>query len=359
MTEARHQSPDLLTVAGLVKHFPIRKGVFSRVTGHVRAVEAVDLRIARGTTLSLVGESGSGKTTTGRAILRLIEPTAGRVLFDGIDVTAADREELRALRKRMQIIFQDPYGSLNPRMTVYSMIAGILRVHGLARRGEERDRAAALLDRVGLPPDAADRYPHEFSGGQRQRIGIARALAVEPDFIVADEPVSALDVSVQAQILNLLEELQEELGLTYLFIGHDLSVVRHIADHAAVMYLGCIVEYAPVESLFEDPVHPYTRTLLAAAPSLTPRQRKSAGAALPEKTVVANVLREGAVRGCPFRPRCPDAVAECGRRMPPLAEVRPGHKAACIVHAPGEDGAASESNTGPENGLSGKEGETP
>ncbi len=322
-------SHDLLVVNNLVKHFPVRKGVFSRTIGHVRAVDGVSFRIPRGKTLSLVGESGSGKTTTGRALLRLIEPTSGTVLFDGMDVTRLRRKELRGLRKRMQIIFQDPYGSLNPRMTVYSVLAEALRIHGAAPRAERRNRVFELLERVGLPPEAADRYPHEFSGGQRQRIGIARALAVSPDLIVADEPVSALDVSIQAQILNLLEDLQQQLGLTYLFIGHDLSVVRHISDTVAVMYLGRIVEIGPCEELFTRPVHPYTKALLSAVPVPDPNIRRKR-LLLPGD--IPNPINPPS--GCPFHPRCPDARPACAQVATPLVEIAPGHSVACPVHAP-------------------------
>ncbi len=326
-------SNDLLVVDNLVKYFPVRKGIFSRVIGQVRAVDGVSFRIPRGKTLSLVGESGSGKTTTGRALLRLIEPTAGTVLFDGVDVTQLHRKELRGLRKRMQIIFQDPYGSLNPRMTVYSVLSEALRAHGIGERVERRDRVFELLERVGLPPEAADRYPHEFSGGQRQRIGIARALVVSPDLIVADEPVSALDVSIQAQILNLLEDLQQQLGLTYLFIGHDLSVVRHISDTVAVMYLGRIVEIGPSEELFSRPIHPYTKALLSAVPVPDPNIRRK------------RLLLPGDIpspinppSGCPFHPRCPDAQPSCAHTDTPLVEIAPGHSVACPVHAPKKGG---------------------
>ena len=323
-------TPDLLVVQDLVKHFPVRKGIVSRGAGHVRAVDGLSFRIPRGKTLSLVGESGSGKTTTGRAILRLIEPTSGSVRFDGIEVTSMNRQDLRALRKRMQIIFQDPYGSLNPRMTVYSVLSEALRTHRLPQATGARDRVYELLSLVGLPPEAADRYPHEFSGGQRQRVGIARALAVEPELIVADEPVSALDVSIQSQILNLLEDLQQQLGLTYLFIGHDLSVVRHISDSVAVMYLGRIVELGPVEAVFEHPVHPYTIALLAAAPVPDPARKRR------------RILLPGDIpspinppTGCHFHPRCPDAQPGCARCETPLIEISPGHWVACPVHAPG------------------------
>jgi oligopeptide/dipeptide ABC transporter ATP-binding protein len=321
----------LVEVRDLVVHFPVRKGVFSKVVGHVRAVDGVSFFIPRGQTLSLVGESGSGKTTTARAILRLIEPTRGSVQFDGIEVTDLAPGELRRLRRRMQIVFQDPYGSLNPRMTVHSVLAEALKVHGLAPRVQRRDRVMELLDLVGLPPEAADRYPHEFSGGQRQRIGVARALAVEPDLIVADEPVSALDVSIQAQILNLLEDLQSKLGLTYLFIGHDLSVVQHISDSVAVMYLGKLMEIAPADALFARPVHPYTRALLSAVPVPDPER------------VRKRIQLEGDVpspinppSGCPFHPRCPDARPSCAVNMQRLVEIAPGHAVACEVHAPPE-----------------------
>ncbi len=322
-------SEDLLIVRDLVKHFPVRKGVFSRITGHVRAVDGISFRIPRGATLSLVGESGSGKTTAGRTILRLIEPTSGEVRFDGINLVQQPRAVLRALRKRMQVIFQDPYGSLNPRMTVYSVLAEAFAAHRIAPRAARRDRVYELLDLVGLPPETADRYPHEFSGGQRQRIGIARALAVEPDLVVADEPVSALDVSIQAQILNLLEDLQRKLGLTYLFIGHDLSVVRHISDAVAVMYLGRIVEMGPVDAIFERPVHPYTRALLAAVPVPDPARGR--------RRIVLRGETPNPINppsGCPFHPRCPDARPECAQRPAPLIEFAPGRHAACPIHAP-------------------------
>ncbi len=261
----------ILSVSMLKKHFPMRKGVFSRVSGYVHAVDGISFDIPRGKTLSLVGESGSGKTTAARCVLRLIEPTSGSVVFDGQEVTNLTSREMRTLRRRMQIIFQDPYASLNPRMTVYSVLSEALAVHGLAARSERRDRVYEMLRVVGLGPEAADRYPHEFSGGQRQRIGIARALIVQPDLIIADEPVSALDVSIQAQILNLMKDLQDQFGLTYLFIGHNLSVVRHFSDQVAVMNQGKIVETGDVDELFQDPKHPYTKTLLAAVPIPVPK----------------------------------------------------------------------------------------
>lgn len=318
----------LLRVEGLVKHFPVYSGVFSRVTGAVRAVDGVSFTVAKGKTLSLVGESGCGKTTVGRCVLRLIEPTAGLVQFDGIDVTALKGNALRALRRRMQPVFQDPFGSLNPRMTVYSVLSEILAVHRLAPRERRRDRVYELLETVGLSSDSADRYPHEFSGGQRQRIGIARALAVEPDLIIADEPISALDVSIQAQILNLLMDLQHRLRLTYLFISHDLSVVRHISDHVAVMYLGRIVETGSVDDIFDRPIHPYTKALLAAAPTPDPERKRM------------RIILAGDVpspihppSGCHFHPRCPDAVDACRGTEQRLVEVARGHFAACSVHA--------------------------
>jgi oligopeptide/dipeptide ABC transporter ATP-binding protein len=319
----------LLVVENLATHFPLRQGVFSRVSDYVRALDGVSFSVPRGTTLSLVGESGSGKTTCGRSLLRLIQPTAGRVVFDGVDVTELPKRELRALRKRMQLIFQDPFGSLNPRMTVYNMLVEVLRVHRIVPKDQRKARVEELLQLVGLPPESASRYPHEFSGGQRQRIGIARALAAEPDLIVADEPVSALDVSIQAQILNLLKDLQEKLGLTYLFIAHDLSVVRHISDTVAVMYLGRIVELGSVPDVFERPTHPYTRALISAAPTPNPDD------------VDERIVLEGDVpspinppSGCPFHPRCPEAREDCSRVEQKLVEAQPGHSAACHVNAP-------------------------
>lgn len=319
-------NPPLLSVQGLVKHFPIRSGVFSRQSAAVHAVNDISFSIGRGTTLSLVGESGSGKTTVGRCLLRLIEPDAGRLVFDGEEVLQATPARMRSLRRRMQIIFQDPFGSLNPRMTVNAMLREMLLFHRIVPRDHLDGRVAQLLERVGLSPSIRDRYPHEFSGGQRQRLGIARALAVEPEFIVADEPVSALDVSIQAQILNLLQDLQEELGLTYLFIGHNLEVVRHISTHVAVMYLGHIVETAPVARLFEDPVHPYTLSLLAAVPSVRPGKKKPGFITLGETPSPINPPS-----GCPFHPRCPMAEEECKVRRQQLEPLTPDHQVACAV----------------------------
>jgi oligopeptide transport system ATP-binding protein len=291
---------NILVVEGLKTHFPVRSGLFSRVKGYVHAVDGVDLMIPRGRTLGLVGESGSGKTTVGRTILRLIQATAGRVLFDGRDVFALPSGELRALRRRMQIIFQDPVGSLNPRMTVGDIVSEPLKIHRVVPRRDIRSRVGEMLSRVGLSPAYAKRYPHEFSGGQRQRIGIARALASGPDFIVADEPVSALDVSIQAQILNLLRDLQDELGLSYLFIAHNLAVVEHFADEVAVMYLGRIVERASRRSLYEFPTHPYTQALLAAAPQPVPRRRAETIRLVGEIPSPINPPS-----GCVFHTRCP------------------------------------------------------
>ncbi|HUE76379.1 MAG TPA: ABC transporter ATP-binding protein [Longimicrobiales bacterium] len=317
----------LIHVRGLKKHFPLRSGFLGRVSAHVKAVDGVSFWIRKGETLGLVGESGSGKSTTGRAILRLIEPTEGTVVFAGRDVTAMDDHDLRALRRDAQIIFQDPYASLNPRLTVGDAIREVLKVHGLAT-GEAADRRVAeLLELVGLRAEYASRYPHEFSGGQRQRIGIARALSVEPDFIVCDEPVSALDVSVQAQVVNLLEELQDRLGLAFLFIAHDLSVVEHVSDRVAVMYLGRIVETADAEALIRDPKHPYTRALLSAVPIPEPGARR-------ERIVLPGDVPSpiDPPSGCPFHPRCPHPLkdADCAEIVPPLAEKAPGQFAACI-----------------------------
>ncbi len=319
-------TPTLLEVDSLSKHFPAKKNWLGATTKVLRAVDGVSLSIAPGETLGLVGESGCGKSTLGRAILRLSEPTSGTVRFRGRDVTRASSEELRALRREMQIIFQDPYGSLNPRMSVQAIVAEPMRIHGLAHgKSAEEDRVAKLLARVGLRPEHMRRYPHEFSGGQRQRIGIARALAVEPRFIVADEAVSALDVSIQAQIVNLLRDLQDELGLSFLFIAHDLQIVEYVSHRVAVMYLGRIVETAPSPELYRDPRHPYTQALLSAAPTVDPVSRRR------------RILLEGDVPsplspppGCPFHTRCPIAVkGRCDVEVPALREIAPGHLAAC------------------------------
>ncbi|HMD03087.1 MAG TPA: dipeptide ABC transporter ATP-binding protein [Candidatus Baltobacteraceae bacterium] len=319
-------SPDLLEVRDLYKYFPINAGILSRHVGDVKAVDGIDFSIRRGETLGLVGESGSGKTTAGRVVLRLLPATKGQVFFDGRDVLELGREEVRKLRKEMQIIFQDPYASLNPRMTVRDIIGEPLQIHNIARGKAADDRVRELLRLVGLQPDHANRYPHEFSGGQRQRIGIARALAVSPKFIVADEPVSALDVSIQAQVINLLQDLQAQFGLTFLFIAHDLSVVRHISTRVAVMYVGKIVEIADRDDLYENPLHPYTQALLSAIP-------------IPDPTVEARrtrIILTGDIpspvnppSGCRFHTRCPIAFERCKIDVPELKTYAAGHQAAC------------------------------
>jgi oligopeptide/dipeptide ABC transporter ATP-binding protein len=317
----------LLDVRDLKKYFPIRKGLLSRKVGEVKAVDGVTFWLRKGETLGLVGESGSGKSTTGRAILRLHEPTDGSALFDGQNIFEMNEEELRKLRRRAQIVFQDPFGSLNPRLTVGNALREVLKVHRLAAGDAARRRVAELLDIVGLPAFAASRYPHEFSGGQRQRIGIARALSVEPEFIICDEPVSALDVSVQAQVLNLLQDLQKQLGLAYLFIAHDLSVVEHVSDRIAVMYLGKLVEVGDAQQIIRSPRHPYTRALLSAVPEPVVADRKS-------RIVLTGDIPNPASppTGCVFHPRCqhPMKDADCARIVPPLAEKAPGQFAACI-----------------------------
>ncbi|MBI4393076.1 MAG: dipeptide ABC transporter ATP-binding protein [Euryarchaeota archaeon] len=315
----------LLEVDGLRKEFPVRRSMLGASAASVKAVDGVSFKVERGKTLGLVGESGCGKTTVGRTVLRLAEPTAGRILYDGADVTTVRGRELRRIRRRLQIVFQDPMSSLDPRMTIRDTLAEPMHFAAGLTRHEIEERVPELLRKVGLNRDHADRYPHEFSGGQRQRIGIARALATGPEFIVLDEPTSALDVSVQAQILNLLRELQAELHLTYLFISHDLSVIRHMADDVAVMYLGKIVELGPVETTFEDPQHPYTQALFSAVPVPDPERR------------AGRIILKGDVpspmdppRGCRFHPRCPRARPDCALSEPELEEKAIGQRAACF-----------------------------
>ena len=316
----------LVRVEGLKKYFPITRGLFQRHVGDVKAVDGLTFDIYRGETLGLVGESGCGKTTTGRTILQLYRATAGKIYLDDIDLTTLERSKLRQMRRRMQIIFQDPYASLNPRLTVGRIVGESMDIFGTAQGQEKKERVAELLNLVGLAPYFASRYPHEFSGGQRQRIGIARVLALQPDFIVCDEPIAALDVSIQAQVVNLLEKLQEQMGLTYLFIAHDLSMVRHISDRVAVMYLGKIVELTNKDSLYTSPQHPYTRALLSAVPIPDPvmerqRQRITLKGDVPSPS--------DPPVGCNFNTRCPVTTDTCFKVEPELKEVSPGHWVAC------------------------------
>jgi len=328
MTAADFDVQPLLEVKGLRMHFPVTEGIVRRrKVGEVKAVDGVDFVIRRGETLGLVGESGCGKTTTGRCILRLEHPTAGEILYDGVDLAKLQRKELMAMRRRIQVIFQDPYSSLNPRMKVGEILAEPMKVHAVEPdAGKRATRVRELLGICGLNPRFADRYPHEMSGGQRQRVGIARALALEPEFIVCDEAVSALDVSIQAQVVNLLEDLRERFGLTYLFIAHDLAVVRHLCQRVAVMYLGRIVELAGNDELFENPLHPYTQALLAAVPVPDPSVEASR-ASRPAVGEVPSPINPPS--GCVFHPRCPIAVEHCKQARPEVREVRPGHWAAC------------------------------
>ncbi len=314
-----------MEVRRLHKHFPVRGRLWNRVVGNVQAVQDVSFTLGRGEIVGLVGESGSGKSTLGRSILRLTEPTSGDVVFDGNDILALPRREMRRMRRQMQIVLQDPFASLDPRMTIEAILGEPLSIHGLASHAERPARVAELLELVGLSPDYRKRYPHQFSGGQRQRIGIARALAVKPSFIVADEPVSALDVSVQAQIVNLLQDLQQRLGLTMLFIAHDLLVVEHLCDRVMVMYLGRVMEIASSEDLYRSPKHPYTEALLSAAPIPEPSLKR-------ERILLTGDIPSpmNPPSGCVFRTRCRYAIAECSQTVPPLREVAPGHYKACI-----------------------------
>jgi oligopeptide transport system ATP-binding protein len=329
MTQSSGNGTEVMVkIENLKKHFPITQGLLRRAVGHVRAVDDVNLYIIKGETLGLVGESGCGKSTLGRTILRLHKPTEGRILFEGVDLAGMTSSDLRTMRSRMQIIFQDPYSSLNPRMTVEAIVGEPLVIHKIANGKELQERVEALLERVGLNPMLGNRYPHEFSGGQRQRIGVARALALNPSFIVADEPISALDVSIQAQVVNLLEDLQDEFNLTYLFITHDLSMVRYICDRVAVMYLGKIVELGPVSEIYDNPQHPYAQALLSAVPVPDPvvedhRQR---------------IILEGDVpdpanppEGCNFNTRCPLAFDRCYKEEPELKELIANHEIACFA----------------------------
>jgi oligopeptide/dipeptide ABC transporter ATP-binding protein len=316
---------NLLEVKNLKKYFPVKAGIFKKTVAHVKAVDDISFVVKEGETLGLVGESGCGKSTTGRTILRLLEATAGEVIFEGKKVMELDKKQMRAIRRDMQIIFQDPYASLNPRMTVADIVGEPLDIHNLAKNKKERnEKVREILENVGLGSEYMHRYPHEFSGGQRQRIGVARALAVDPKLIIADEPVSALDVSVQAQVVNLLQDLQKEYGLTYLFIAHDLSVIKHISDRVAVMYLGKIVELTDKKELFKNPIHPYTQSLLSAIPEADPKKKKD------------RIILEGDVpspinppSGCRFHPRCPKAFEPCSVKEPEFKEYGDGHFAAC------------------------------
>lgn len=325
--EAQTKKP-LLEVENLKKHFPIHKGIFSRIHGYVKAVDGVSFQLAKGETLGIVGESGCGKSTAARSLLRLMEPTGGSVRFEGKNFLELEGDELRKMRRNMQIIFQDPYSSLNPRKTVANIVGEALTAHKIATGKERDERVVGLLQKVGLSPDYLNRYPHEFSGGQRQRIGIARALALHPSLIVCDEAVSALDVSVQAQVINLLINLRKEMDLSYLFIAHDLSVVKHISHRIAVMYLGRVVEMASSDDLFAGPKHPYTEALLSAIPDPNPSKAK-------KKRIILTGDVPSPISppsGCPFHPRCPKAMPECKTTVPTVTKVAEGHEVRCLLY---------------------------
>lgn len=325
-TVNKQDKPDILVVDKLVKYFPVRTGLLQRVTAWVQAVDKVSFAVKQGETLGMVGESGCGKTTVGRTLLRLVEPTSGEVSFEGKNILKMGQSELKPLRRDMQIIFQDPYASLNPRMPIGESVMEGLQIHNIGRPKDRWEIAINMLKKVGLEEYHARRYPHEFSGGQRQRIGIARALALNPKFIVCDEPVSALDVSIQSQVLNILKDLQSEFGLTYLFIAHNLSVVEHISDRVAVMYLGKMVELTDRESLYREPLHPYTKALLSAIPVPHPNVKR-------ERTILKGDVPSplNPPKGCRFHTRCPIAVSQCSQQEPELKEVRPGHFVACLL----------------------------
>ena len=321
------KNDNLLEIQNIKTYYPIKGGFFKRTVGNVKAVDDVSFTIGKGETLGLVGESGCGKSTTGRTILRLLSPTSGKIIFDGKDITNLSGKDLRLARKDFQMVFQDPYASLNPKQMVGDIVSEPIRNFSNKSLKDLKDEVMSLLKRVGLPEDAYYKYPHEFSGGQRQRIGIARALALKPKLIIADEPVSALDVSVQSQVLNLLKELQDEFDLTFLFIAHDLSVVKHMSDRIGVMYLGNLVELADKDSLYSEPLHPYTQALISAIPEPDPRKRK-------ERIVLQGDVPSPAnpPTGCPFHTRCPVAKEECSKVKPTLKEVKPGHQVACILY---------------------------